>query len=194
MEQIRTFVAIELDDDLKKGLTETQDLLKGRGISDLVRWVKPRGIHLTLKFLGNVPADRINEIVVTINQGVRGIRPFALSFGGLGCFPSPSRPNVIWIGVDGDTETLSRLQGSIENRLSTLGYRPEKRKYTPHLTLGRVARHVETGERRQLGGLIEKQRVDLLGEMTVLEVSLMKSELSRAGAKYTRLAAIDLER
>ena len=194
MEQIRTFVAIELDDDLKKGLTETQDLLKGRGIADLVRWVKPGGIHLTLKFLGNVPADTINEIVVAISQGSRGVRPFALSFGGLGCFPSPSRPNVIWIGVDGDTETLTRLQGSIENRLSVLGYPPEKRKYTPHLTLGRVARHVETGERRQLGRLIEKRSIDLLGEMTVLKVSLMKSELSPAGAKYTRLAAIDLER
>ncbi|NIN69358.1 MAG: RNA 2',3'-cyclic phosphodiesterase [Anaerolineae bacterium] len=194
MEQIRTFVAIELDDGLKKRLTEAQDLLKGRGIADLVRWVKPGGIHLTLKFLGNVPADRINEIIVAINQGSRGIRPFALSFGRLGCFPSPSRPNVIWIGVDGDTETLTRLQGGIENRLSTLGHPPEKRKYTPHLTLGRVARHVETGERRQLGRLIEKQSIDLLGEMTVLEVSLMKSELSPAGAKYSRLAAIDLER
>ncbi len=194
MEQIRTFVAIELDDDLKRGLTETQDLLKGRGIADLVRWVKSGGIHLTLKFLGNVPADTINEIVVAISQGSQGIRPFALSFGGLGCFPSPSRPNVIWIGVDGDTETLTRLQGSIEDRLSVLGYPPEKRKYTPHLTLGRVARHVETGERRHLGRLIEKQSIDLLGEMTVLKVSLMKSELSPAGAKYTRLAAIDLER
>jgi 2'-5' RNA ligase len=193
MEQIRSFVAIELGDDLKKGLTETQELLKGRGIADLVRWVKPGGIHLTLKFLGNVPADRINEIVVAISQGSHGIRPFALSFGGLGCFPSPSRPNVIWIGVDGDTETLTRLQGSIEDLLSVLGYPPEKRKYTPHLTLGRVARHVDTGERRQLGRLIEKQSIDLLGEMTVLEVSLMKSELSPAGAKYTRLAAIDLE-
>jgi 2'-5' RNA ligase len=194
MEQFRSFVAIELDDNLKKGVAQTQDLLKSKGIADLVRWVRPGGIHLTLKFLGNVPADRINEIVVAIGQASRGIGAFMLTFGGLGCFPSPSRPNVIWVGVDGDTKTLTRLQGSIDDRLSVLGYPPEKRNYTPHLTVGRVARHVKSGERRHLGGLIETQGIDLLGQMTVHEVNLMKSELSPAGAKYTRLAAIDLER
>ncbi len=194
MEHIRSFVAIELDDTLKKGLVETQNLLRSKGIAEQVRWVKPGGIHLTLKFLGKVPAERINDIVVAITGASRGIGPFALTFGGLGCFPTPSRPNVIWIGVDGDTKTLAHLQESIESSLALLGYPPEKRKYSPHLTLGRVARRVETEERRRLGGLIGMQSVDRLGQMTVHQVSLMQSELSPTGAVYTRLAAIDLER
>ncbi len=194
MEHIRSFVAIELDDALKKGLVETQDLLRSKGIVDEVRWVRASGIHLTLKFLGNVPADKIDDTVVAIRDASRGIGPFALTFGGLGCFPTPRRPNVIWIGVDGDTKTLAHLQDSIESSLALSGYPPEKRKYTPHLTLGRVGRHVKTQERRRLGALIDMQSVDHLGQMTVHQVSLMQSELHPTGAVYTRLAAIDLER
>ncbi len=193
MEHIRSFVAIELDDALKKGLVETQDLVRSKGIADQVRWVRVGGIHLTLKFLGDVPTDRINDIASAIRDASRGIRPFALTFGGLGCFPTPSRPNVIWIGVDGDTKTLARLQESIESSLALLGYPPEKRRYTPHLTLGRVGRRVKTEQRRRLGGLIGTQSIDHLGEMMVHQVSLMQSELSPTGAVYTCLAAIDLE-
>lgn len=193
MEQIRSFVAIELNNHLKKELGESQALLKSKGIADEVRWVKPEGLHLTLKFLGNVPADRVKEIVVAITQAKQGVEPFAISFGGLGCFPTASRPNVIWVGVEGDTKSLTRLQANIENRLSVLGYPPEKRKYTPHLTLGRVARHVKGTARRRLGGVIQTQSIGPLGEIKVREVSLIKSDLSPAGAKYARLAVVKLE-
>lgn len=89
--------------------------------------------------------------------------------------------------------SLIRLQSSIEDRLSVLGYPPEKRSYSPHLTLGRVARHVDTSGRRRLGSLIQSHSVASLGEMQVREVSLMQSELSPAGARYTCLATVQLE-
>ncbi len=193
MEQMRTFVAIELNDQIRAKLAETQALLRRRGIANLVRWVRPEGIHITLKFLGDVPVDRVNEIVVAISQASESIGPFSVSFAGLGCFPSASRPNVIWIGVQGDRRTVTHLQGRIEDSLAVLGFPPEKRKYTPHLTLGRVARHVQRRERRHLGGLIQTQSVDAVGEMEVHGVSLMKSVLSPAGAKYGRLAVVKLE-
>lgn len=193
MEQIRSFVAIKLNDQVREELRETQELLKSRGLADQVRWVRPEGIHVTLKFLGNIPVDRVNEIVVAIRQASEGIGPFSVSFGGLGCFPSTSRPNVIWIGVLGDTKTLVRLQSKIEDRLTVLGFPPEKRKYTPHLTLGRVGRHVSSQERGLLGGIIQTECTDALSEMKVHEVSLMKSVLSPAGAKYSRLAVVQLE-
>ena len=193
MEQIRSFVAIELSDHLKQELREPQALLKSKGITDEVRWVKPEGLHLTLKFLGNVPADKVKEIVVAITQARLGVEPFNLTFGGLGCFPTARRPNVIWVGVEGETESLARLQANIENRLSVLGYPPEKRKYTPHLTLGRVARHVKGSDRRRLGGVIQTQDIGLLGEMKVRKVSLMRSDLSPAGAKHARLKVVKLE-
>jgi len=193
MEQIRSFVAIELDEELRHQLSRIQRSLESKGVADEVRWVKPDGVHLTLKFLGNVPASKIKEIVLAVTQGRDGVMPFTISFGGLGCFPTTKRPNVIWVGVGGDTTTLVRLQTAIEDRLSVLGYLPEKRGYTPHLTLGRVARHVTDRDRRRLGDLIQEQAVGSLGEMQVREVCLMKSELSPAGARHTRLAAVPLE-
>lgn len=193
MEQIRSFVAVRLNDEIKRELGVAQALLKGKGIVDQVRWVKPESIHLTLKFLGNVRAARLKEIVVALQQASVGIGPFSLSFGGFGCFPSAGRPNVVWIGVDGDTKTLGHLQSRIEEGLSVLGYRPEKRGFAPHLTLARVRKHVSPRERRLLGGLIQSESVDLIGQMEVHEISLMKSELTPAGAIYAKLAGVELE-
>jgi 2'-5' RNA ligase len=193
MEQIRSFVAIELDEEIRHQLSLIQRSLKSEGLTDTVRWVNPHGIHLTLKFLGDVPASRIQGIVLAVSQGKDGVTPFTISFGGLGCFPTTRRPNVIWVGVNGDTGTLARLQTGVEERLSALGYPSEKRRYTPHLTLGRVDRRVTDSERRRLGDLIQAQTVGSLGEMQVRAVSLMKSELSPAGATYARLAAVPLE-
>ncbi len=193
MEQIRAFVAVELPEDLRRELERIQDSLKSTGVADHVRWVKPAGIHLTLKFLGDVPASTITEIVHAVTQGSKGIGPFTIRLSGLGCFPSNSRPNVIWVGVEGDTEPLILLQSAVEDRLSVLGYPQERRSYTPHLTLGRVARDVAASERRRLGDSIAEQDVGSLGEMQVCEVCLVKSELLPSGARYTRLAAVPLE-
>jgi 2'-5' RNA ligase len=193
MEQIRAFVAIELPEDLRRELDRVQGSLKGTGVADHVRWVKPGGIHLTMKFLGDVPASTITEIVHAVTQGSEGVKPFTISFSGLGCFPSSSRPSVIWVGVEGDTGTLMRLQTAVEDSLSVLGYPAEKRKYTPHLTLGRVARDVAASERRRLGDMIGEHIVGSLGEIQVCDVCLVKSELSPSGARYTRLAAVTLE-
>lgn len=186
-------MAIELEEELKQELRQLQRDLSSRGILDEVRWVKLEGMHLTLKFLGNVPADRIEMIELALAQACEGAHRFRMKFRGLGCFPNLSRPNVIWVGVEGDIDLLSALQHSIEQHLATLGYAPEKRAYTPHLTLGRVARNVDPKQRRRIGGLIERTTVDTLGEMATGEISLMRSDLSPSGAKYTRLASVPLE-
>ncbi len=193
MDQIRSFVAIELSDQLRAKLSMIQEFLKEKGAADRVRWVKPEGIHLTLQFLGDVPADRVKEISLAMTDGSRDVAPFNLGFAGLGCFPSASRPSVLWVGVEGDTSALAELQASIQARLSRLGYPPEKRKYTPHLTLGRVARHIGDGDRRRLGTLVSTCSIEPLGGMEVRQVSLIKSELSPAGARYSRLAVAHLE-
>ena len=193
MDQIRSFVAIELEEDIKRALDELQQALRGKGVEDQVRWVKPDGMHLTLKFLGNVPADRINELTLSLTRGSHRARQFRIGFRGLGCFPSLSRPNVIWVGVEGETEELVALQEGIEEHLSLLGFPPEKRGYAPHLTLGRVRRDVAASQRRRLGSLIEGLAVGPLGEMSVREISLIRSDLSPSGARYSRLALVQLE-
>jgi 2'-5' RNA ligase len=193
MEQIRSFVAIELEEELREELAQIQESLRRRGIAEQVRWIKPQGIHLTLKFLGNVPAHRIEEIGLAVTRGSEGVEPFTISLDGLGCFPTASRPNVVWVGVKEDSGTLARLQTAIEDRLSVLGYAPERRKFTPHLTLGRVSRHAGASDRRRLGDVVQIHDPGILGGMQVREVSLMRSDLSPAGAKYTRLVAVQLQ-
>ncbi len=192
MEQIRTFVAIELDKSIKDGLADLQDQLKAKAPKGAVRWVRPEGIHLTLKFLGNVPVERIEGVIKALEEACQGFSPFSLSVGGLGCFPNLKRPRVIWVGVEEPTGELAALQAAIEKALVKLGFQPEERKFQPHLTLGRLKRQASRGQPQRLGELIESMTIGEIGEMEARIVSLMKSELKPTGAVYTRLAAVKL--
>jgi 2'-5' RNA ligase len=193
MEKIRTFIAIELDESIKESLTKLQERLKGEAPRGSVRWVRQEGIHLTLKFLGDVPADQIGEITRALQKGCQGFAPFSLSCGGLGCFPNLKRPRVVWVGVQEETGTLARLQEAIEENVAPLGYPTEKRKFSPHLTLGRVQRRVGSGDLRRLGDLVGASEIGTLGQMEVRSVNLIRSDLRPSGAVYTRLAEVELK-
>ena len=192
MEKIRAFIAIELDESIKDGLTELQERLKGKVPRGSVRWVRTAGIHLTLKFLGDVPADQIGEITRALQKSCQGFAPFSLSCGGLGCFPTLKRPRVVWVGIQEETGTLAQLQKAIEENVAPLGYPTEKRKFSPHLTLGRVQRRVSSGDRRRLGELVGASEIGMLGQMEVRSVNLIRSDLRPSGAVYTRLAEVEL--
>ena len=192
MEKIRAFIAIELDESIKDGLTELQERLKGKVPRGSARWVRPKGIHLTLKFLGDVPADQIGEITRALQKSCQGFAPFSLSCGGLGCFPTLKRPRVVWVGIQEETGTLAQLQKAIEENVAPLGYPTEKRKFSPHLTLGRVQRRVSSGDRRRLGELVGASEIGMLGQMEVRSVNLIRSDLRPSGAVYTRLAEVEL--
>ena len=191
MEQMRCFVAIELEEAIHQEIRRTQTLLKSNPSGRHGRWVRPEGIHLTLKFLGDVPADQIDTIAQAIRDATAGVAPFRVSYGGLGCFPNTRFPRVIWIGVEDPAGTLLRLQKAVETHLSALGYPPERRAFHPHLTLART-RRVSKGDQAALGKLVERTQVDRLGDMLVREISLMRSELRSSGAVYTQLAAAPL--
>ena len=193
MEKIRTFIAIELDESVKDGLTKLQKRLEGQAPRGSVRWVRPEGIHLTLKFLGDVPADQIEEITRALQKGCEGFAPFSLSCGGLGCFPNLKRPRVVWTGIQEETGTLAQLQRAIEEHVAPLGYPTEKRKFSPHLTLGRVQKRVSSGDLRRLGELVGASETGTLGQMEVRSVNLMRSDLRPSGAVYTRLAEVELK-
>jgi len=193
MEKIRTFIAIELDESVKDGLTKLQKRLEGQAPRGSVRWVRPEGIHLTLKFLGDVPADQIEEITQALQKGCEGFAPFSLSCGGLGCFPNLKRPRVVWTGIQEETGTLAQLQRAIEEHVAPLGYPTEKRKFSPHLTLGRVQKRVSSGDLRRLGELVGASETGTLGQMEVRSVNLMRSDLRPSGAVYTRLAEVELK-
>ncbi len=193
MEQIRTFVAIELSQEVKDGLGRLQDRLKDQLPERSVRWVRPGGIHLTLKFLGDVPSPRITSVSQAVDTVCRSFQAFGIELAGLGCFPNVRRPRVVWVGVREPTGTLARLQKAVEGALAELGFEPEDRPFSPHLTLGRVQRKVSKHDLQRLSKVVAHSDVGLVGRMAVASVSVMRSQLRPSGAVYTALAQTALE-
>ncbi|MGC8787272.1 MAG: RNA 2',3'-cyclic phosphodiesterase [Anaerolineae bacterium] len=193
MEQIRTFVAIELDEHLKDALRQVQEELKRAPISHIARWVAPDGIHLTLKFLGNVSSERVPEITQAIERGCQSFSPFTISLSQPGFFPNARRLRVIWVGVDGDVDTLSQLQRAVESELNAIGFPPEKRGFQPHLTLARIRDYARPNEREEMAKHIAAVQIDRNASMLVHEVHLIRSDLRPTGAVYTRLATVPLK-
>ncbi|MDO8578136.1 MAG: RNA 2',3'-cyclic phosphodiesterase [Dehalococcoidales bacterium] len=191
MEEIRCFIAIELPDDIREGLGRLIARLKSRQPD--VKWVDPAAIHLTLKFLGYVAPDRVGEITEAITDAACGIPPFSLEVKDLGVFPSLNRVRVVWIGVEGETDKLLQLQKRLETNLDILGFPPEEREFTPHLTLARVRDTASPAEREELVRLITATKASPIGSFTAKSVSLMSSQLARTGAVYTQLAAVKLK-
>lgn len=193
MEQIRSFIAIELPDDLKAGLTELQSRL-GKGRESFVKWVDPYSIHLTLKFLGYVSVSSIEEITLAMEESVQGISPFRLETRGLGVFPNPNRVQVVWVGLDGDLNTLKLLQKRVEENVEQLGFPRETRAFTPHLTLARVREGAFPEQRQKLGQRVTAAQFETVYNIAVESINLMKSQLTPAGAIYSRLASVELKK
>lgn len=193
MEQVRCFIAIELPEEVKRGLRELQAQLKA-GSQAPIKWVDPANIHLTLKFLGNVAADRIGEITTAMTQAVQGTSHFSLEVKELGVFPNPRRVQIVWVGVSGETEKLARLQQRIESNLEKLGFPAEGRRFTPHLTLARLRDRATPDERAKLGQLIVETEFDAARSFMVDSVKLMQSQLTREGPIYTCLSSAALDK
>jgi len=193
MREIRTFIAIELPRPIKAGLTELQDRLRAQAPPRAVRWVRPEGIHLTLKFLGRTPEGQIEDIVRALSSACAPFPPFACTVEGLGCFPNLHRPRVIWVGVQEPTGALSGLQRAIEEACAGLGFRRERRPFHPHLTLGRLQDRVSREERAVVSELIRRTEAASLGTMIARGVSLIRSDLRPGGAVYTTLREVELK-
>ncbi|MHB8104932.1 MAG: RNA 2',3'-cyclic phosphodiesterase [Dehalococcoidales bacterium] len=192
MENIRSFIAVELPADLKQALAELQLKFKSAG-SPPVRWVEPKNIHLTLKFLGDIDAGDTGKITAALEEAVRGVSPFYIEASGLGVFPNLNRIQIIWIGLYGDIEKLGNLQKRIETNLKPLGFPAEGRPFTPHLTLARVRDYATGDARQKLGQLISGTSFTEKYKIGINAVNLMKSQLTREGPIYTKLTAITLK-
>jgi 2'-5' RNA ligase len=192
METIRAFVAIPLPESLLEQLGRLQRRLEIKLPPRTVRWVKPRGIHLTLKFLGDTPADTLPGIKAALATVARHAPASSLSVEGLGCFPNPSRPRVLWVGVVEPSGKLAALQDAIEEALSAFGYQPEGRGFTAHLTLGRVNRRTSRDDARQIGEVVKSSEIGSLGEVEADRFALIRSILKPTGAEYTTLETFQL--
>lgn len=187
MASLRTFIAIELSEDLRKEIGLLQDQLRSQMPRGSVRWVRPEGIHLTLKFLGDTPQEQVDQVKAALSEAAAKAGPFRITVRGLGCFPNTRRPRVIWVGLEEPTGTLRRLRDAVEAHVAPLGYPTEKRTFSPHLTVGRVQRHASLSEVRDIGQKVAASTTGLVGEMEVASVCYIKSDLKPSGAVYTTL-------
>jgi len=184
---MRLFIAIEIPDDIKNEMAEVQIRLKGSGVD--ASWSRAEGMHLTLKFLGEVSETKVLEIMNALTNAVRSPAGFRINLKGIGAFPDQKNARVVWAGIAGDLEKLAMLQDAVEEAMAGLGFEREKRTFTPHLTLGRI-KHIYARDRwlKALDGVKDFN----LPAFEVHAVSLIKSELKPAGAAYTEMGRLKL--
>jgi RNA 2',3'-cyclic 3'-phosphodiesterase len=183
---IRTFICIEIPESIRTRVGRLQETL--RKIDAQVSWTEPSSIHLTLKFLGGVHPSRLQRVGKSLERAAIGIGPIEVEIGGVGCFPSIRNPRVLWIGISSVSEPLNRLHSKIEDELTREDFEREKRKFSPHLTIGRI--------RTPQNAACVAETLITTGfdsaTFTATEVILMRSDLTPSGSIYTPQAAIRL--
>jgi 2'-5' RNA ligase len=191
MDKIRAFIAIELPPHVKTVLRKLQIDL-GAAKDHSVKWVYPDSIHLTLKFLGNVDIETMPQIANAMEKSIEDVKPFSLTLSELGAFPNARSPRVVWADLKGDIKILSGLQKHLEQSLAAIGFPPENKPFSPHLTLGRVRNGIRPNQRHALAERLSNAKLKTRPELYVASIALMKSELTPQGAVYTQLAFISL--
>ncbi len=186
MSKARTFIAIELAPRVVEKLSRVQEELRGAGAR--VKWVARQNLHLTLKFLGDIEYEKVNEISRVITGAVADAAPFTLGIHGIGTFPKGRKaPRVVWAGVEGNVEALEKIFTRLNEGLVGFGVPYEKRRFSPHATLGRV--RSSAGANRLVEAIGEHADADF-GESEVSGLVFFMSELTSRGPIYTALAHI----
>lgn len=180
---IRSFIAISLPIEIKKQLENLSQNLKNhlKGSNSKITWIKPKSIHLTLKFLGNITESQTSPIMQKLNEIANNTVPFRISIEGLGVFPNFNHPRVIWVGIKQGDAPICLLQRRVEAKLSDLGFRMEKKEFNAHFTLGRVKSIQSRSIISRSFHAIENQYI---GTMVVNNINLIKSTLLSQGAEY----------
>jgi 2'-5' RNA ligase len=185
---VRTFVAVELSEDVRSQAGRLIDRLAQAGAN--VKWVARENMHLTVKFLGDVPEEQIASVCRAVEDSVRALDPFEAELRGAGAFPNAARARTIWLGVGTGTDQLVQLHAAMDKALRTLGFPREGRKYKPHLTLGRVR-----GRHRPPAGLADPLRENsdfVAGTSSIGEAVVFSSDLTPQGPVYTALGRLRL--
>ena len=183
---MRTFIAIDLEEGLKKTLQGLIRELKSTGAD--IRWTQGGGLHLTLKFLGEIEAERAAVVEKILKDVTARHACFSLRLEGTGTFPDGQNPRVLWVGFSGEPALLA-LQDELDRELEREGFPREDRAFHPHLTLGRVK---GPGRIRNALQELEKHRQESLGSMTVHKVAFFESRLRPEGAEYRVIAEGEL--
>lgn len=189
---LRSFIAIELPPDIQKAITRATAGIQKALPKPLVRWVTEKNIHLTLKFLGDVSVSNLERLSEALNVEAGQHAAFDLSVGRLGAFPGTRRARVIWIGIEAPADLVA-LQRGVEAVAARLGYPPEERPFSAHLTIGRVGQNTSTADLAKIRTELEGCTVGALGTTRVNAVHIFKSDLQPSGSIYTHLYTMSLK-
>jgi 2'-5' RNA ligase len=184
---IRAFIAINLPQAMRARLAQFEHELAASFVAGAARWVRPEQIHLTLKFLGDVPEESLSDLETALRRACQSSAPFELRADGLGCFPHARNARVLWIGLLGDLDRLEELQARVEEQSRNWSARDAARPFQPHMTIARV-KELRLADRRRFGEEIAAHARVSLGGWRVDRVDLMQSVLSPHGADYECLA------
>jgi len=184
---MRVFVALNLPKKERQRIHRATRALREGDLP--VRWVEVDNFHVTLKFLGEVRPDRIGRVQGALERVAASTQPFSVALGGFGAFPTVRKPRVVWLGVNATPE-LRCLKQDLEWTLSEVGFDPETRAFHPHLTLGRAGAQDGAGAFRGLDETLAGMRFG--SELPVRTLDLMRSHISREGARYSVLSSAKL--
>ena len=184
---VRLFIAINLPEPETRQLKRA--LYKLASYDLPIRWLAEESLHITIKFLGEVPEPRVAAVRAALAEAVIGAPRFDVVLAGLGAFPSLVRPNIFWVGAQGGGE-LTELQRRIEEAMAVLGFEAEPRAFRPHITLGRVHKDGRAIERKVVDRMATE--FDYKSEFRAESVDLMRSRLSPRGARYDVVERLEL--
>jgi 2'-5' RNA ligase len=191
MNQIRTFIALDFPLSILDSIEQQTKRLRQTLGNDVIRWVLTHNLHLTLKFLGNIPVSHLEFLKQMLAQATDSITQFDLQIGGVGSFPNSNRPRVLWVGIHAPA-ALSNLQKAIEKGAKRLGYEKEERPFSPHLTLGRVRQGLDGKDLQKIRNALSSIQLGKIGIARVDSVHIYKSDLNSEGSVYTKLFSTPL--
>lgn len=191
MNQIRTFIALDFPLSILDSIEQQTKRLRQTLGNEVIRWVLTHNLHLTLKFLGNVPVSHLEFLKQMLAQATDSITQFDLQIGGVGSFPNSNRPRVLWVGIHAPA-ALSNLQKAIEEGAKRLGYEKEERPFSPHLTLGRVRQGLDGKDLQKISNALSSIQLGKIGIARVDSVHIYKSDLNSEGSVYTKLFSTPL--
>lgn len=189
-DNVRVFVACEVPADVQRAIGEITDTLK-KTSGDTVRWVRPEGVHVTLKFLGEVPQKKLPAIKMALQEAVVRHSPFSLELSNIGTFGGREGLRTMWVAIAGDVLRLEAMVRDVNLALAVVGFEPDRRPFRPHLTLGRVRDTVPTRRRAELEVDVGRVQVPEV-EWRTSQLTLMKSRLTPRGAEYDVIATFPL--
>jgi len=191
MKTLRTFIAVDFPIEIKEKIESITAYFKTQLPAKAIKWVDPNNMHLTLKFMGETPADQLEPIKNAMQKVATAYPVFSIEVINLGMYPNHKKPRVVWLGISGE-ENLISLHKQLDRALQEVGIQPERRPLSPHLTIARVRRNSSKESVKDIGQTLSQFKVSTLGIVRVNEIVYYQSELKPQGPNYTILQSSPL--